>query len=166
MISYFHFDSEAELLQQLDIELDFNGIVLKDDCEKSTKNIMIKINNDSQSVCLGLMSFDGITPRIVQVNDLLFIGYNHSLAIIKNNIIVEKYNVDSAFFDFLIVGEKVVSVFEIDLICFSIDGHIKWKYYASDIITEYRLNNDFIDLSFFDSESKKVSIETGKEVKM
>ncbi len=90
----------------------------------------------------------GLQPECKIVGEKVLIGFNKEIHIIdigKNEH--NKINADSLFYEFSPKNyqDKVIAIFELEVMCLSLAGEKLWKYFT-DIITDYLIENDKINI--------------------
>lgn len=107
-----------------------------------------------------------LEPQCKYVCGRLLVGFNEEIHIIDiNNNENKIISTCSYFFQFEEMGDsdRIIGIFEIEIICFSLDGIIDWRY-NTDLITEYSVKNSIIDITTFEGEKEMICLLTGKKV--
>jgi len=163
-IEYHAIDTAGELYERFNKRNDVVDYILGEDCEHVKSVGELAVSNNSLKIRIGILSSRDTLPKIIQNGGVAFVGFDCEVDIISLVEPINRYRASSTFFDFIMLeNEDVLSIFEIDVFCFDKYGKIRWKYGASDIITDYKVSNGLLNLSFLDSNNKIISVISGVE---
>ncbi|MBK1811936.1 hypothetical protein JHL18_15045 [Clostridium sp. YIM B02505] len=106
----------------------------------------------------------GLEPECKYVGDKLLIGFNKEVHIIDTSTNEnKKICADSLFFEFASEtnSNRIIAVFELEVMCFSLEGNTFWRCFT-DVINEYFIENNNISI-VTDSGKEKISLLTGEK---
>lgn len=100
------------------------------------KRILIGVINEN----------NGLTPSYYTFNNIIVLGYNSQIAIINTNGEQKILYADSFFYEFLISKntDRILAIFELEIIYFSLSGEIIWKHYCRDVIVDYHTVDNYL----------------------
>lgn len=165
-IHKYSVDSKSEMIEYLR-KCDTKQVLLGKSSEVEGGGYIFQVELDGvKIITVGIITEGhGLQPECKYLNDKLLIGFNKEVHVIDiNNSVDNILCADSLFYEFSseILGNSIVAIFELEIICFSVDGKILWKY-STDIINDYHAENDVIYLTT-DSGDLSLSLLTGEKI--
>lgn len=105
----------------------------------------------------------GLQPECKIIGEKILIGFNkeiHTINITTNEN--NKIKTDSLFYEFASENydDKVIAIFELGVMCLSLNGEKVWEYYT-DIISDYSIESENINI-ITDLGEEQISLLTGK----
>lgn len=165
-IHKYSVDSKSEMIEYLR-KCDTKQVLLGKSSEVEGGGYIFQVELDGvKIITVGIITEGhGLQPECKYLNDKLLIGFNKEVHVIDiNNNVDNILCADSLFYEFSseILENSIVAIFELEIICFSVDGKILWKY-STDIINDYHAENDVIYLTT-DSGDLSLSLLTGEKI--
>lgn len=157
-------DSKSEMIEYLR-KCDTKQVLLGESSEVEGGGYIFQVEHEGvKIITVGIITEGhGLQPECKYLKDKLFIGFNKEVHVIDIDNNVDKIScADSLFYEFSsdIFENLIIAIFELEIICFSVDGKILWKY-STDIINDYYVENNMIYLTT-DSGELRISLLTGE----
>ncbi|WP_339061224.1 hypothetical protein [Tepidibacillus marianensis] len=164
-VRFYKVDSESELIELCTRN---NAILLGREAEGKRKYYLIEMQYQEFIRVVGLVNEGhGIEPHvaILRNNDSAIIASDKSVYIINlgdlkiSSHLLCNSIVYDVFHD-LANGNRIIIICELEVRCISSKGELLWKH-DSDVITDYKLHSDFIELST-DDDKVNISLLSGQ----
>lgn len=169
-IALSKFQTKNELLVILN-KCNSGNILLGKEARQEIAFYALKIFFGSQSkntFGIGIISEGhGLTPQVLILasKQQIFFGFNQEVVLIDcdNKKIIYEYALNSLFYKFIYLPnlELILILHEIGLVALRENGSKIWEF-DKDIVEDYEIINDKINLKFMDSDSIQLSLITGK----
>ncbi len=114
-------------------------------------------NDRNEEFVIGIISEGhGLTPVYRCVGHKLLIGFNREVKIVDSSGSYKTITSDSLFYEFADRDNpsEIIAIFELEIICFSIDGRKQWVHFT-DVINDY-----YID----DNDRMHITTDEGEEI--
>lgn len=167
-LQLFKKSSKKELLDFLNHEVKDNIILGLDAREEIDFYVITLSNNDIDFWGIGIISDSPFELTILILeNNRFLLGYNSKVTCI--NIDKQKIEFEiplfTIFYRFIFLEKlnKILIFHEIGVLQIDEKGKIIWEI-DTDIITNYKIEDNILDLEFMDSLPIKVSILDGKKI--
>lgn len=164
------FQTKNELLDNLS-KCNSGNILLGKHAQQEISFYAVKVffgNQSKNTFGIGIISEGhGLTPQILILasQQRLFFGFNQEVVLIDcdNKKIIYEYSLNSLFYKFIYLPnlELILILHEIGLVALKENGNKIWEF-DKDIVEDYEIINDNINLKFMDSDSIQLSLITGK----
>lgn len=157
-------DSKSELIESMH-KCGTEYVLLGQDSEVVNGSYIFQIETDNEMrFTVGVLTEGhGLEPMCKCIKDKIFIGFNHELHIIDISNKEDKiiYS-NSLFYEFSLdaISNRIIVVFELEIICISVNGNIYWRY-MTDIINDYSIENNYVNVTT-DSGKEVIDLLTGK----
>ena len=163
-------DSKRDLIEILN-QCSEGNLLLGENDEQEENFFAIQVHSgkEDKKFGIGVVSEGyGLIPSILAIptNSSLFIGFNSEFVIIDCGSKSIRYStkLGSLFFQFIHFPQhKIVMVLhELGLLAISEEGKEIWEYDAHDIIQDYQIEGNLINLELMDNPSARISILNGE----
>ncbi len=136
------------------------------DCEVTGGLYIVRCcSHENSEFLIGIISEGhGLKPEFKCMKDNLLIGFNREVKIVDSNGNYKTITANSLFYEFIegVAPDEMIAVFELEMICFSLQGNKKWVHYT-DSITDYNLiDKDKMHITTDEGE-EIISLRTGNE---
>lgn len=152
---------KIESISEMNEYLQRSGLryfVFGKDCEVTGGLYIVRCcRHESSEFLIGIISEGhGLKPEFKCMEDNLFIGFNREVKIVDSNGNYKTVTANSLFYEFIegVAPDEIIAVFELEIICFSLQGHKKWVHYT-DSITDYDL---------IDKDKIHITTDAGEEI--
>jgi hypothetical protein len=151
------------------------GLLLGEDKEDKSKFYLLIISLDcgksgSRQFGLGIFSEEGsLAPHLLLLpeDELMILGFNKEAVGIRPRDGMYSFRLvfDSLFSSFLHLPQQgfILGIHEIGVIAFTKTGRELWRY-DKDVVTEYFVEKDRLNLRFMDSPSVLLRLSDGRVV--
>lgn len=162
----FNVESKSEMIECLK-KCDSNQLLLGENSEVEGGGYIFEVrSSDEVRLTVGVITKGhGLEPGCKYVDDRLLVGFNKEVHIIdisnnKNKII----SADSLFYEFAsgFNSNKIVAIFELEIMCFSLESNKHWIYFT-DVINEYSIEDNKVNI-VTDLGEETISLLTGKKI--
>lgn len=129
----------------------------------NTKYYEVSLNFDDSvtEVCIASDNV-GVKPQVGQFKHYYLIGNNNEFIIINLKTKEKKeYEIFPIFYQFNIIGDSIIIVGELGVICVN-ENELLWKQYFDEIIDFDYITDDYLYLVDYNSKRIKININTGK----
>ena len=162
----FNVESKSEMIEYLR-KCDSNQILLGENSEVEGGGYIFQVNlSEGERFTVGVITEGyGLEPECKYVNDRILIGFNKEVHIIDIRNNEDKIiSADSLFYEFASVvnSNRIVAIFELEIMCFSLVGNKHWRYFT-DVINEYSINNNKVNI-VTDLGEETISLLTGEKI--
>lgn len=159
-------ESKSEMIEYLR-KCDSNQLLLGENSEVEGGLYIFQVkSNEGVRLTVGVITEGhGVEPECKYVDDRLLIGFNKEVHIIDTSTNEDKkISADSLFYEFAseINSNKIVAIFELEVMCFSLEGNRSWRCFT-DVINEYFIENNNINI-VTDLGKEKISLLTGEKI--
>lgn len=166
--SLYELDSESELKEKCKAKY---AMLLGDNTEGKRKYYFIETQHQESKNMIGLVNEGhGIEPTVLILKDLdlMLITSDESVYIIdlKKNEILSHMLCDSLIYEAIVDAnddKRIFIICELEVRCISAAGIMFWRY-DCDVINDYKLHKDFLEL-IFDESTIKISLTDGHVLK-
>lgn len=144
-----------------------NKLLFGEDSEVEGGVYIFQVREDEEvKLTVGVITEGhGLEPECKCVDDKLLLGFNREVHIIDSSDSKdEKITSDSLFYEFSseVYLDKILAIFELEVICFSLEGNKYWRYFT-DVINEYFIENNNVNI-VTDLGEETISLLTGEKI--
>ena len=137
------------------------------DCEVEGGLYIVRCcSHENSEFLIGIISEGhGLKPEFKCMEDKLLIGFNREVKIVDSSGNYKTVTANSLFYEFVecVAPDEIIAVFELEMICFSLQGNKKWVH-CTDSITDCDLiDKDKIHITT-DAGEEIISLQTGNKV--
>ena len=146
-------------------EFDLGSYVLRIGDDASYNSYYaISINHKNELFNIGLQMPDtGIQPQITIFNERIIIGAYKDVYICEPNVGEPKhYEFDAPFYEFFIVDDSIIIVYELGVIALNKLFNKKWGKSFSEIIDVEKIDNNVLILKDINGKVIKLDVLTGE----
>ena len=158
---------KIESVSEMNEYLQCSGLkyfVFGKDCEVEGGLYIVRCcSHENSEFIIGIISEGhGLKPEFKCIEDNLLIGFNREVKIVDSSGNYKTVTANSLFYEFIegATLNEIIAVFELEIICFSLQGYKKWVH-CTDIITDYHIiDKDKMHITT-DQGEETISLKTG-----
>ena len=153
---------DVKKIEKYEFDLDNYALRIGEDASYNTY-YSILISNDNESFNIGLqMSDTGIPPHAILFNNHILIGCDGVYIWRPNMGKPLHYKLDAPFYEFYIVGDNIIILYETGVIALNKNFTKKWEKSFSEIIDIESINDNILVLKDFNDKLIKLDLSTGE----
>jgi len=154
-IEYIRVDELQDIKKRIEI-LEGEKIILSEITNYPDAYYIVRVKN-KKTLNIGLAVETPYRPDCVELEGLVFIGYNYRIDAICDKNVKCSFVKDSYFYKFVKLKDSLLAVFETEIIRIDMNCNVVWNYNAHGVIETYEINDDSLDI-VVDSLHKKVKL--------
>ena len=154
---------DIKKVEKSEFDLEHYTLHLGDDASYNVY-FTISINYNNGLFNIGLQIPDtGIPPQVTVFNNHIIIGAYKAVFIWNpdTNALMQ-YELSSPFYEFFVVTDSIIVVYELGVIALSKSFNKKWEKSFSEIIDIETIDKNFLIIKDFNGKIIKVDVLTGK----
>lgn len=137
------------------------------DCEVEGGYYIVRCRgHENSEFLIGIISEGhGLKPEFKCMEDKLLIGFNREVKIVDSSGNNKTVTADSLFYEFVegAAPDEMIAVFELEMICFSLQGNKKWIHCTDSVTDYYLVDKDKMHITTDEGE-EIIFLRTGNEV--
>ncbi|MDE5593535.1 MAG: hypothetical protein K2I75_06350 [Clostridiales bacterium] len=153
---------DVKKIDKYEFDLDNYALRVGDDASYNTY-YSISINYNNESFNIGLqMPETGIPPQVILFNNHILIGAEGVYIWQPNMGKPLYYKLGAPFYEFYVVGDSIVILYEIGVIAINTNFTKKWEKSFSEIVDIERIADNILVLKNFNGKLIKLDLSTGE----
>ena len=153
---------EKSFINKTEYDSDLHKVIFKLNEEQESDNIFCMLKSDYGNIAVSYHE-NNLPMNYYLYNGILFMSYGKSCVVLnltKKIILYHEIGATSLIYEILSIPseKKVLMIGEITIKCFSSEGNLIYNMGCKEIITDWKILENYIKISYYDDSIELIKI--------